>query len=111
MEDRLLFTWEEVQRYFPPERVAALRRQLVEEHRRGTSVENLAAKYRMSRTTVHNTLRRYRDAKALCDFLDQPRVPKNPHRKVTQKHVELVQQIWLEEKSRLKGPGGPSWPN
>ncbi len=111
MEDLLPFTWEEVQRYFPPERVAALRQQLVEEHRRGATVAGLAAKYRMSRTTVHNTPRRYKEARELRDFLDQPKAPKNPHRKVTPEHVELVRQMWLEEKSRLKGPGGPSWPN
>lgn len=107
----LPFTWAHIQRRFPREDVALLRMHLLEERRKGAKTEDLCERYRMSRRTLQYTLRRYRHARSLKEFLDRSRAPRNPFRKVTPEHEALVLRLAREDRDFLSESTGPIGPN
>jgi hypothetical protein len=109
--DPLPFAWADIQRRFPKEEVARLRMRLLEEHRNGARPADLCARYRISRPALYDTLRRYEHARSLEEFMDRPRAPRNPFRKVAPEHEALIVQLAREDRDFLSESTGGSWPN
>ncbi len=107
----LPFTWAHIQRRFPREDVAFLRMHLLKEHRKGAKPKDLMERYRMSRQTLYDTLRRYGHARSLKDFLDRSRAPRNPFRKVTPEHEAILVRLAREDRDFLSESTGPICPN
>ena len=98
-----MYSWEEIHRYFPREKVAQLRMDFMEKYRSGKfSKKELMEKYRMSRKTLYNTIKRYKDATELEDFFDKPKAPKNPHRNFSSEEIALLIEIAKQDRLRLK---------
>src|SRR3989337_3686660 len=78
----LPYNWDFIQDNIPPKKLAELRRRFMEEWRSGNyTKEEMIERYRMSERTFRDTMKRYADARELDDYKDEPRSPKNPHRK------------------------------
>lgn len=80
-----------------------MRKQLLEERATGRYTDRqLMQRYRMSKQTFYDTVRRYRDAKEIGDYVDKPKAPKNPARKLTPDVVERIQRIVREDRTQLE---------
>jgi hypothetical protein len=85
------YNWDFIHDNIPPGRLAELRRRFMEEWRSGKyTKKQMMERYRMSERTFRNTIKKYADAKELDDYKDQPRAPKNPHRKFTDDDYSAV---------------------
>lgn len=100
--------WKDVQRHFPPEEVARLRREFMEAHRAGASKAELTEKYHMSEKTYYNTLHRYEDALELEDYVDRPKAPKGPHRKLSDRDIEILVELARREMEGFPTPRAAS---
>lgn len=97
------FSWEYIHRKLSSEEVAKLRKQLIEEYHSGRySNKELMERYHMSERTYYNTIKRYKNATSLEDFVDKPRAPKNPHRKLSPEDIEFLIEIAREGVLDLK---------
>jgi len=102
------YGWANIQRYFPKEEVARMRKQLLEERATGKYTDrDLMRRYRMSKQTFYNTVQRYRDAKEDRDYKDKSKAPKNPAKKLTREVVGKIQQIVEDNRANL-GKGSAS---
>ncbi|GFO95875.1 hypothetical protein ig2599ANME_0056, partial [groundwater metagenome] len=80
-----------IQDNIPPEKLAELRRRFMEEWRSEKyTKEEMLERYRMSEKTFRDTIKRYADVRELDDYKDEPRSPKNPHRKFTDEEYQEV---------------------
>ncbi len=87
----LPYNWDFIQDNIPPEKLAELRRRFMEEWRSGNyTKEEMIERYRMSERTFFDTIKRYAEARELNNFKDEPRSPKNPHRKFTDEDYQEV---------------------
>ena len=87
----LPYNWDFIQNIIPPEKLAELRRRFMEEWRSGNyTKEEMLERYRMSERTFRDTINRYAATKELEDFKDEPRAPKDPHRKFTDEEYKEV---------------------
>jgi transposase len=103
MSAKSAFSWEYIYRKMFPEEAAKLRKQLMEEYRSGKfSNKELMERYCMSERTYYNTIKRYKNATCLEDFMDKPRAPKNPHRKLSPEDIEFLIEIAREDVLGLK---------
>jgi hypothetical protein len=97
----LPYNWDFIQNNIPPEKIAELRRRFMEEWRSGHyTKEEMIERYRMSERTFKDTINRYADAKELEDFKDEPRAPKNPHRKFTDEEYKEVVKTFIGHRLR-----------
>ncbi|HEY9246324.1 MAG TPA: hypothetical protein VIO11_05705 [Candidatus Methanoperedens sp.] len=87
----LPYNWDFIQDNIPPKKLAELRRRFMEEWLSGNyTKEEMIERYRMSERTFRDTIKRYADARELDDYKDEPRSPKNPHRKFTDEEYQEV---------------------
>ncbi len=103
MSVKSVFSWKYLHRKLSPEEVAKFRKQLIEEYRSGRFTnKELIERYGMSERTYYNTLKWYKNAIRLEDFMDKPRAPKNPHRKLSPEDIEFLIEIAREDVLGLK---------
>lgn len=103
MTTELPYKWEDIQRYFPKEIVAELRRKMLEERATGEHSDRaLMEKYRMTKQTFYNTVKRYRLAQNETDFMDKSKAPKHPARKVGVLEKEKIREIVQKDQERLE---------
>ncbi len=88
--------------YFRGERVAELRKEIIEKSRAGVPKEIIMAEYRLSESTYHEILRRYDGKTELNDFMDKPKKPKKPHRKLSEEDYRQIERLLLEHEERLE---------
>ena len=87
----LPYNWDFIQDNIPSEKLAKLRRRFMEEWRSGNNTkEEMIERYRMSERTFRDTIKKYVNARELDDYKDEPRSPKNPHRKFTDEEYQEV---------------------
>ncbi len=87
----LPYNWDFIQDNIPSEKLAKLRRRFMEEWRSGNyTKEEMIERYRMSERTFRDTIKKYINARELDDYKDEPRSPKNPHRKFTDEEYQEV---------------------
>lgn len=87
----LPYNWDFIQDNIPSEKLAKLRRRFMEEWRSGNyTKEEMIERYRMSERTFRDTIKKYANARELDDYKDEPRSPKNPHRKFTDEEYQEV---------------------
>ena len=98
----LPYNWDFIQDNIPPEKLAELRRRFMEEWRSGKyTKEEMLERYRMSERTFRDTIKRYADARELNDYKDEPRSPKNPHRKFTDEEYQEVVRTFDRTREEL----------
>ena len=87
----LPYNWDFIQDNIPSEKLAKLRRRFMEEWHSGNyTKEEMIERYRMSERTFRDTIKKYVNARELDDYKDEPRSPKNPHRKFTDEEYQEV---------------------
>ncbi len=87
----LPYNWDFIQDNIPSEKLAKLRRRFMEEWHSGNyTKEKMIERYRMSERTFRDMIKKYANAKELDDYKDEPRSPKNPHRKFTDEEYQEV---------------------
>ncbi len=87
----LPYNWDFIQDNIPSEKLAKLRRRFMEEWRSGNHTkEEMIERYRMSERTFRDTIKKYANSRELDDYKDEPRSPKNPHRKFTDEEYQEV---------------------
>ncbi len=87
----LPYNWDFIQDNIPSEKLAKLRRRFMEEWRSGNyTKEEMIERYRMSERTFRDTIKKSANARELDDYKDEPRSPKNPHRKFTDEEYQEV---------------------
>lgn len=96
------YKWANIQRYFPQEKVARMRKQMCEERASGKYTDKeLMQRYGMSKQTFYNTVKRYSDAKEDRDYMDRSKAPKNPARKLKPEDIENIQQLVRNDRTEL----------
>ena len=95
-------TWEEVVNNFPGERVAELRKEIVEKSRAGVPKEVIMAEYRLSESAYYEILKRYGDKMELEDFVDKPKKPKKPSRKLSDEDYEEMKKMFRDQEENIK---------
>ena len=81
----LPYNWDFIQNNISPEKLAELRRRFMEEWHSG-----------------NDTIKRYTEARELDDFRDEPRSPKNPHRKFTDEDYQEVVRTFDRTREDVK---------
>lgn len=97
------YRWADVQRHFPREEVARLRKTLMEERALCKFTDReLIEKYRMTKRTFYKTVKRYRNAKEEKDFMDKSKAPYHPARKVGEREIEIIREIVQTDRETLE---------
>lgn len=108
MKNRLVnmnmpYNWDFIQDNIPPKKLADLRRRFMEEWLSGNyTKEEMIERYRMSERTFRDTIKRYADARELDDYKDEPRSPKNSHRKFTDEEYQEVIRTFDRTRENVK---------
>src|SRR5450756_2292755 len=84
MSEINVYKWEDIRKYFPPERVAEIRAKILELRKSGKYTDReLWEMYGMSERTFYDLVERAKDGSTAEDLKDRPSKPKNPYRKLT----------------------------
>ena len=97
MSEIHVYKWEDIRKYFPPERVAEIRAKVLELRKSGKYTDReLWEMHGMSERTFYYLVERAKDGSTAEDLKDRPSKPKNPYRKLTF-HVHRPSAVTLNE--------------
>ena len=103
MYSKNAFSWGYIYKKLSQKDIAELRKQLMEEYRSEKfSNKELMERYGMSEKTYYNTIKRYKNATYLEDFMDESRAPKDPRRKLSAEDIEFLIEIARDDILDLK---------
>src|SRR5674536_240952 len=99
MSEINMYKWEDIRKYFPPERVAEIRAKILELRKYGKYTDReLRKMYGMSERTFYDLVERAKDGSTAENLKDRPSKPKNPYRKLTDEDLSLIH---ISEPTRL----------
>src|SRR5674536_205625 len=99
MSEINMYKWEDIRKYFPPERVAEIRAKILELRKSGKYTDReLWKMYGMSERTFYDLVERAKDGSTAENLKDRPSKPKNPYRKLTDEDLSLIH---ISEPTRL----------
>lgn len=98
-----VYKWEDIRKYFPPERVAEIRSEILELRKSGRYTdEELWKMYGMSERTFYDLVARGKERDTAKDLMDKPSKPKKPHRKLTDEDKAEIINLRLDDTSRIE---------
>src|SRR5450756_2860535 len=103
MSEINVYKWEDIRKYFPPERVAEIRAQILELRKSGKYTDReLWEMYGMSERTFYDLVERAKDGSTAEDLKDRPSKPKNPYRKLTDEDKAEIINLRLDDTNRIE---------
>ena len=103
MSEIYVYIWEDIQKYFPPERVTEIRAKILELRESGKYTDReLWEMYGMSDCTFYDLVKRAKDGSTAEDLKDRPSNPKNPYRKLTDEDIAEIINLRLDDKNRIE---------
>ena len=103
MSEICVYKWEDIRKYFPPERVAEIRARILELRESGKYTDReLWKMYGMSDRTFYDLIKRAKDGSTAEDLKDSPSKPKNPYRKLTDEDIAEIINLRLDDKNRIE---------
>jgi len=102
MSETNVYKWEDIRKYFPPERVAEIRSKILELRKSGKySDRELWEMYGMSERTFYYLVERAKNGSRAEDLKDKPSKPKNPYRKLTDEDEAEIINLHLDDINRI----------
>src|SRR5450756_860533 len=103
MSEINMYKWEDIRKYFPPERVAEIRAKILELRKSGKYTDReLWEMYGMSERTFYDLVERAKDGSTAEDLKDRPSKPKNPYRKLTDEDKAEIINLRLDDTNRIE---------
>jgi transposase InsO family protein len=103
MSEISVYKWEDIRKYFPPERVAEIRAKILELRESGKYTDReLWEMYGMSECTFYDLVKRAKDGSTAEDLKDRPSKPKNPYRKLTDEDIAEIINLRLDDTNRIE---------
>lgn len=103
MSEINMYKWEDIRKYFPPERVAEIRAKILELRKSGKYTNReLWEMYGMSERTFYDLVERAKDGSTAEDLKDRPSKPKNPYRKLTDEDKAEIINLRLDDTNRIE---------
>src|SRR5450759_2123023 len=95
--------WEDIRKYFPPERVAEIRAKILELRKSGKYTDReLWEMYGMSERIFYDLVERAKDGSTAENLKDRPSKPKNPYRKLTDEDKAEIINLRLDDTNRIE---------
>ena len=103
MSEINVYKWEDIRKYFPPERVAEIRAKILELRESGKYTDReLWEIYGMSERTFYDLVERAKDGSTAEDLKDRPSKPKNPYRKLMDEDKAEIINLRLDDTNRIE---------
>ncbi len=103
MSEIHVYKWEDIRKYFPPERVAEIRAKVLEPRKSGKYTDReLWEMHGMSECTFYYLVERAKDGSTAEDLKDRPSKPKNPYRKLTDEDKAEIINLFLDDTNRIE---------
>ena len=103
MSEIYVYKWEDIRKYFPPERVAGIRARILELRESGKYTDReLWEMYGMSERTFYDLVERAKDGSTTDDLKDRPSKPKNPYQKLTDEDKAEIINLRLDDTNRIE---------
>ncbi len=103
MSEINVYKWEDIRKYFPPERVAEIRVKILELRKSGKYTDReLWEMHGMSERTFYDLVERAKDGSTADDLKDRPSKPKNPYRKLTDEDKAEIINLRLDDTNRIE---------
>ena len=103
MSEISVYKWDDIRKYFPPERVAEIRAKILELRESGEYTDReLWEMYGMSDCTFYDLVKRAKDGSTAEDLKDRPSKPKNPYRKLTDEDIAEIINLRLDDTNRIE---------
>jgi transposase-like protein len=98
-----VYKWEDIRKYFPPERVAEIRAKVLELRKSGKYTDReLWEMHGMSERTFYYLVERAKDGSTAEDLKDRPSKPKNPYRTLTDEDKAEIINLCLDDTNRIE---------
>ena len=103
MSEINVYKWEDIRKYFPPERVAEIRAKILELRESGKYTDReLWEMYGMSERTFYDLVERAKDGSTAEGLKDRPSKPKNPYRKLMDEDKAEIINLRLDDTNRIE---------
>jgi len=103
MSEINVYEWEDIRKYFPPERIAKIRSEILELRKSGKYADKeLWNMYGMSERTFYDLVARGKEGSTAQDLKDKPSKPKNPNRKLTDEDKAEIINLRLDDTNRIE---------
>ena len=103
MSEINVYKWEDIRKYFPPERVAEIRAKILERRKSGKYTDReLWEMYGMSERTFYDLVERAKHGRTAEYLKDRPSKPKNPSRKLTDEDITEIINLRLDDTNRIE---------
>ena len=103
MSEINVYKWEDIRKYFPPERIVEIRVKILELRESGKYTDReLWEIYGMSERTFYDLVERAKDGSTAEDLKDRPSKPKNPYRKLTDEDKADIINLRLDDINRIE---------
>ena len=103
MSEINVYKWEDIRKYFPPERIAEIRVKILELRESGKYTDReLWEIYGMSERTFYDLVERAKDGSTAEDLKDRSSKPKNPYRKLTDEDKAEIINLRLDDINRIE---------
>ena len=103
MSEINVYKWEDIRKYFPPEKVAEIRSEILELRKSGRYTdEELWKMYGMSEHTFYDLVARGKERDTTKDLMDKPSKPKNPYRKITDEDKAEIINFRLDDTKNVE---------
>lgn len=103
MSEINVYKWEDIRKYFPPDKVAEFRAKILELRDSGKYTDReLWEMYGMSERTFYDLVGRAKDGSTAEDLKDKPSKPKNPYRKLTDEDKAEIINLRLDDTKRIE---------
>jgi hypothetical protein len=97
-----VYSWEHIHRFFPPEKVEELRKQIIDEWKSGKFKDReIWERFGMSENAFYDLIKRYSEEKE-SGLKDKSKKPKNPNHKLEIEDVKIIIQKAQNERERIK---------
>lgn len=96
------YKWEEVQKYFPPERIAGIRAEIIELWKSEQYPDReIWMAYGMSETSFYELINRYKEEKEE-GLHDKSSRPKEPARKIGHEEEKIIETMATDDRKRIE---------
>src|SRR3989337_4206834 len=103
MSEINVYEWEDIRKYFPLERIAKIRAEILELRKSGKYTdEELWKMYGMSERTFYDLVARGKEGSTAEDLKDKPSKPKNPYRKLKDEDKAEIINLRLNDTNRIE---------
>jgi transposase InsO family protein len=103
MLESSVYKWEEIRKYFPPERIAKFRADILKLRESGKYTdEKLWKEYGMSERAFYDLIAREKEDTTIENLRDKSSKPHNPHRKLTDEDIAEIVNLRMESKNSIE---------